>query len=71
MSNADQPAFSTSTHVRNHFTNKFEGGLTKRELIAAMVLQGLCAQPDTTMQGDVEASVKFADALLNELERTK
>lgn len=79
MSNADQLAFSTSPRVRNHYTNKVEGGLTKRELFAAMAMQGLCAnsfdghcnQPiaTATYAQLADMAVDHADALLDRLER--
>lgn len=69
MSKGNDPAYGWKADLGGGVAVQSHG-LTKRELIAAMVLQGLCAQLDTTMQGDVEASVKFADALLAELERT-
>ncbi len=44
-------------------------GLTKRELFAAMAMQGLCADPeyDGVSEQYAELSVEFADALLAEL----
>jgi len=45
------------------------GGLTKRELFAAMVMQGLAADPSCTGEASAYAgvAVKWADALLAEL----
>lgn len=49
------------------------GGLTKRELIAVMALQGLASVPspsgitDGAIAHDVGAAVAYADALLAEL----
>lgn len=45
-------------------------GLTKRELFAAMAMQGFLACPDETVQ-IIKQSVIFADALLEELSRTR
>lgn len=51
------------------------GGLTKRELFAAMALQGLCgryAQGGDFMEKHVASgAVKLADALLTALEQVK
>lgn len=56
-----------------------EGGLTKRELLAGMALQGILSQPrvefdnianKTYAQGAVDAAVRYADMLLAELEAT-
>ncbi len=45
-----------------------EGGLTKRELFAAMAMQGLCARPATHRPVDIAPlSIAMADALLAEL----
>lgn len=49
------------------------GGLTKRELFAAMAMQGLLGTitlsryEDSTIMGVVRASVEYADALIAEL----
>lgn len=71
MSNSNEPAYPTATMP----------GLTKRELLAAMAMQGLLANADairsTTTKAPVleirpseamaRASVNYADALLAEL----
>ncbi len=47
-------------------------GLTKREYLSAMALQGLMANPDwtsNTISSIAEVSVKAADALIAELNR--
>lgn len=44
-------------------------GLTKRELIAAMALQGLLANSDIAADKTAKLAVKQADALLKELEK--
>jgi hypothetical protein len=47
----------------------YEPGLTKRELFAAMAMQGLLADPDINSPNDLLArcAVGYADALLKEL----
>ena len=45
-------------------------GLTKREYFAAMAIQD-SAQTTIRVSGIVEKAVKIADALIEELERTK
>ncbi len=47
-------------------------GLTKRELFAAMALQGFCAQPLNhfkSANGRAIAAVEIADCLIEELEK--
>lgn len=45
-------------------------GLTKRELLAAMAMQGLCSvglqgtDPDAAVESDTQRAVQYADALL-------
>jgi hypothetical protein len=48
-----------------------QSGLTKRELFAAMAMQGLCSNPncDNTVQLDAELAVDQADALIAALNR--
>jgi len=41
MENKDKPAYPVETH------NEIHGGLTKREYMAAMAMQGLLAQTPT------------------------
>lgn len=48
-------------------------GLTKRELFAAMAMQGLCANPywtKSTHANIAQGAALYADALLSELEKT-
>lgn len=63
MSNADEQAFADPCN----------SGLTKREYLAAMAMQGLCANsiPGGHHQPDIYArdAVQIADALLAELEK--
>lgn len=64
---ANEPAYPWGEH------GTALGGLTKRELIAAMAMQGLASVPSpggVTTAGiahDVGAAVAYADALLAEL----
>jgi hypothetical protein len=50
-----------------------EGGLTKRELFAAMAMQGLLATPDyeCTPASCAKLSVQYADALIEALAKTE
>jgi len=82
MSNATTSAFPVS----KRFTEKYmdaggygrervvngplTGGLTKREYIAALAMQGLCA--DSMFDADIAVNaVRMADRLLAELARTQ
>lgn len=77
MRNADMPAMPQANQevVEAFLEHEHDApnGLTKREHFAAMAMQGFCAapdMPDATVEGVAGASVKQADALLAELERT-
>jgi hypothetical protein len=63
--NADKPAYPSELGGIKR------DGLSKRELIAAMVLQGLCACQIVTgsAQEIADISVRQADALLKELDK--
>lgn len=61
--NANQPAYPAAYNLMN-------SGLTKRELIAAMALQGILAN-EIPYENIVAASVNYADALLKELQETE
>jgi hypothetical protein len=52
-------------------TGQYNSGLTKRELFAAMALQGLLADPYSTQEfADMASmSVQVADALIAELSK--
>ena len=72
MSNADEPAYPTPDTYDPTNGQVFYGnsGLTKREYFAAMVIQGLCSDPDMRdAETEAELAVKVADALLKELEK--
>ena len=67
---------SVEAYSRGHRTNNpitVEGGLTKRELFAAMAMQGLIAgcyggnNVGFTVSGNCVAAVEYADALIAEL----
>lgn len=77
IENGDMPAmpvecqFGPDNKVRGQQTGSYSGweiGLTKRELFAAMAMQGLLAI-DADWKPDVAATVaaRYADALLAEL----
>ena len=59
-----------------NFPGRFSpSGLTKRELFAAMAMQGICASPfeneaDDPIRSDALMAVRLADALLAALEAT-
>lgn len=76
MSRADESAFPSKQD-----TYSAENGLTKRELFAAMAMQGMLAdhtlaigygksEGDELMENTVSSAVRYADALLAELEKT-
>lgn len=64
MENGKQSAFPADAHTNSYL------GLTKREYFAAMAMQGLV---DRHINYEVvaEHAVRYSDALLAELERTK
>ena len=47
----------------------YHAGLTKRELFAAMAMQGLCSDSDLTLQSTVNSAVILADLLIEELNK--
>lgn len=68
MSNANEPAFPD---LKREWQNRrdvyrFDGGLTKRELIAAMAMQGLLASSDERVRArDIaNEAVRCTDALI-------
>lgn len=77
ISNGDMPAmpvecqFGPDNKVRGQQTGNYSGweiGLTKRELFAAMAMQGLLAFPGMVpFETVTQMSVEHADALLAEL----
>lgn len=65
--NSERSAFPTP---ENCFGNEF--GLTKREMIAAMCLQGLLSDNECSfanVQNAAKCAIEHADALLVELEK--
>lgn len=48
-------------------SHELYGGLTKRELFAAMAMQGILARTEATKSGICRDAVRLADALLAEL----
>lgn len=84
MNNADLPAMPQSATSEGHSCNYYDyggpgipTGLTKREMMAMHMLQGILTGQDTDemVVGDdkcfAEFAVQCADALLAELGRTK
>lgn len=67
MTNANDTAYPRDYNVQND-------GLTKREYFTAMALQGLLASYSPTSFPDAkdvaEWTIKYADALINELNKT-
>lgn len=63
----NHPAFPNESAAGRYF------GLTKRELIAAMAMQGLAAvplqgsSPSEAVKSDAQRAVEYADALIAEL----
>ncbi|CAH9011763.1 putative coil containing protein [Vibrio phage 191E37-1] len=81
MKNADMPAMPVNNFLKEGnlavSTNEFQG-LTKREMFAMHAMQGLLSDglyadlystADEWRKNITEASVEFADALLEELEK--
>lgn len=73
MSKGNEPAYGFAA---THGIHDCSPGLTKRELFAAMAMQGLCSNQLTFKRDGVTDeeiarwSVQQADALLDALERT-
>lgn len=74
MNNADMPAMPVTLNPGEAWgeAGQAPDGLTKREHIAAMAMQGLLANPDYDPRAGylAEEAVTYANALLAELERT-
>jgi nitrogenase subunit NifH len=61
-------------HTIEYNNNYISNGLTKREYFSAMVLQGIIANKDgldIKIERIVESAVDTADALIEELSKTK
>lgn len=54
-----------------YMDNYTSTGLTKREYFAAMALQGLLANDSALITGKARDAVQAADALIEELNKTK
>ncbi len=53
--------------LKTKFGEVHQSGMTLREYYAGLAMQGILASGDDNFQLIVEASVKYADALLKEL----
>jgi hypothetical protein len=75
MTYADDPAYPLAAFDQDGATTHFQQGLSTREFFAAMALQGLAAAPHVgitnSAQEHAQRAVKFADALIDELNNTK
>lgn len=71
MKNADMPAMPTWELDGQGSQEMTAAGLTKREYIAALVVQGLASNSRLVDTGEKRAklAIKWADALLDELEK--
>lgn len=70
MKNSKQTAFGYGFTTADGSSHVEEKGLTKREYFAGLAMQGFLARPFDSIIHVAEASVKFADALLKELDNT-
>ena len=68
MTNKDDSAYPITEQQSDY---SYMQGLTKRELFAAMALQGLVSRMNGSVEDDVYAAVKAADALIEELNKNK
>lgn len=64
MTEADEPAYPPFDAGYRHYT-----GLTKRELFAAMAMQGLLANPETNPDYIPSQAAFFAEELIAELSK--
>jgi len=74
MTNGNEPAYPHHAEVKTGQPIVYDSGLTKRELFAAMAMQGMLANPadlKRDQDGVVEFSIGCADALLKRLEETE
>ena len=68
----DSPAFSKAAFYTDEYgIDAPQEGLTKREYFAAIALQGLLANDSALITSKVIDAVKAADALIEELNKTK
>lgn len=72
MSNSKEPAFPVAAHHKDEIYVVEKYGLTKREYFAVMALSGLLArQARWAPHLEADEAMKYADALLAELEKDK
>ena len=71
----DSPAFAKAAFYTDEYgIDAPQGGLTKREYFSAMAMQGIIANKDgldIKIERIVESAVDTADALIDELNKTK
>ena len=69
----DSPAFAKAAFYTDEYgIDAPQEGLTKREYFAALAMQGfLSCNAHDSIEDDVKYSVKCADALIEELNKTK
>jgi hypothetical protein len=68
----DSPAFSKAAFYTDEYgIDAPKEGLTKREYFASMAMQGLLANDSALITSKVIDAVKAADALIEELNKTK
>lgn len=70
MSNYDNFCFPTTEQrtAGGRLYDKQHHGLTKRELLSALILQGLIANPNPgTVFSNVKMSIEYTDELLKQL----
>ena len=68
----DSPAFSKAAFYTDEYgIDAPQEGLTKREYFAAMAMQGLLANDSGLITSKARDAVKAADALIEELNKTK
>lgn len=70
MSNANECAYPCIPTDRSGQAGPMEYGLSKREIFAMQIAQGLVATPGLGEGVVVSTSIRLADALLAELART-
>ena len=70
----DSPAFSKAAFANEYGIDAPQEGLTKREYFSAMAMQGIITNKDgldIKIERIAESSVDMADALIEELNKTK
>jgi hypothetical protein len=72
MNKLDKPAYPVPPGNSTHYVVEDHYGLTRRELFAAMAMQGMMADPSNgaaAPEDIASVSIEQADALLEELDR--